>query len=345
MRSVSLSIVCFLALTLFSNCKQQAIKPSQVTVVSTLAGAGTRDSGVGNNEDGMGSSAFFSSPNAVAVDAAGTVYVADDRRIKKISPSGLVTTIAGDGSYGTADGQGTSATFYAANAITVDGSGNLYVVDDQRIRKITPSGLVSTLAGSGDHGSADGTGANASFNYPGNIVADALGNLYVADTQNNEIRKISPSGVVSTFAGSTSAGFTDGTLADARFSGPIGLAMDASGNLYVGDSYNNAIRKISASGVVSTITTSNQIGNIYGISVDRNGNIYAANNVTNQILRWSPSGQMSIIAGSGTPGDADGPASKATFNGALDVAASASNALFVADTHNFKIRKISTPGN
>ena len=345
MRSVFLFIVCFLALTLFSTCKRQSEKPAQATMVSTLAGSGQRDSGVGNSEDGVGANAFFANPNALTVDAAGNVYVADDRRIRKITPSGLVTTIAGDGSYGTADGQGTSATFFAANAITVDGGGNLYIVDDQRIRKITPSGLVTTLAGSGDHGSADGTGVNASFNYPGNIVADALGNLYVADTQNNEIRKISPSGVVSTFAGSTSAGFTDGALADARFSGPIGLAMDASGNLYVGDSYNNAIRKINTSGVVSTITTSNQIGNIYGISVDRKGNIYAANNVTNQILRWSPLGKMSIIAGVGMPGDKDGPASTASFNGALDVAVSASNTLFVADTQNLKIRKITNPAN
>ncbi|MFI5161128.1 MAG: hypothetical protein ACHQHN_07615 [Sphingobacteriales bacterium] len=345
MRSVSRYIVCFLALTLFSNCKQQTLKPTQVTVVSTLAGAGTRDSGVGNNEDGMGTSAFFSNPNALAVDAAGNVYVADDRRIRKISPSGLVTTIAGDGSYGTADGQGLSATFFAANAITVDAGGNLYVVDNQSIRKITPSGLVTTLAGSGDHGSADGTGIGASFNYPGNIVADALGNLYVADAQNNEIRKISPAGTVSTFAGSTTGGFTDGAAGEARFSGPIGLAIDASGNLYVGDSYNKAIRKITPSGTVSTITTNNQLANIYGISVDHNGNIYGANNVSNQILKWSPSGHMSIIAGSGTPGDTDGPASKASFNGALDVAASASNDLFVADTHNFKIRKIATSAN
>ena len=154
--------------------------------------------------------------------------------------------MAGSGSATFADGTGTSASFNYPYGVALDGAGNVYVGDafNHRIRKVSPSGVVSTLAGSGSGGFADGTGASASFAYPWGVALDGAGNVYVADRDNNRIRKVSPSGVVSTLAGSGSGGFADGTGTSASFYTPTGVALDGAGNVYVADQNNNRIRKI-----------------------------------------------------------------------------------------------------
>src|SRR4030095_10761193 len=163
-----------------------------------------------------------------------------------------VSTIAGDGSPVLRDGR--QSGFSDPFGVAVAADGTIYVADageSNRIRKISPDGNVTTLAGGGE-GFADGTGASASFNTPSALALGHDGNLYVADTGNNRIRKITPEGVVSTVAGNGTAGYADGPGSQAQFDGPIGVAVDTKGNIYVADTYNDRIRKISSDGVVTT---------------------------------------------------------------------------------------------
>jgi serine/threonine protein kinase, bacterial len=165
-------------------------------------------------------------------------------KIRKVTPGGIVTTLAGSGAWGFADGLGSAAIFDSPSGVAVDGAGNVYVADtlNNRIRKITPGGLVTTLAGSGSSGGADGTGTAASFLHPAGMTIDGSGNLYVGDTGNNKIRKVTPDGVVTTLGGSGQVGHADGTGSAASFARPWGVAVDGSGSVYVADALNHAIR-------------------------------------------------------------------------------------------------------
>lgn len=225
-------------------------------VVSTLAGNGTF---LFAGTDGIGTAASFSSPSGIAIDSNGVLYVTDYYRskIRRVTSTGVVTTLAGSGVDGNADGTGSSASFDSPYGIAVDSNGNSYVADSRnnKIRKISQGGIVTTFAGSGIPGSTDAVGTAASFYFPTGIVIDSSGNLYVADYANNKIRKISPGGVVTTFVGSGISGSTDGTGTAASFNKPFGLAIDSFGNFFVSDAYNNRIRKITSSGVVTTFAT------------------------------------------------------------------------------------------
>lgn len=208
--------------------------------VSTLAGSATSGSA-----DGLGAAAEFAYPTGVAVDGQGLVYVvdADNHRIRKITPAGDVSTLAGSDE-GDVDADGAAAKFSFPVDLSLDAQGNVYVADagNHKVRKITPTGTVSTLAGS-SFGYADGAGTAAKFALPNDVAVDAQGNVYVADADNNRIRKITPAGLVSTLAGST-AGYADGSSVTAKFDFPDGIAVDAQGRLYVSDSNNHRIRKI-----------------------------------------------------------------------------------------------------
>jgi len=272
-------------------------KISPAGLVSTFAGSGAKGS---NNGDS--SSASFSSPLGVAVDANGYVYVAehDSHLIRKISPQGVVTTLAGGGSGGYVNGVGTAARFNHPTGVAVDASGNVFVSDyyNSVIRKITPAGVVTTFAGSGIRGTSDGVGANARFYMPVSVAIDISGNLYVTDQFSHLIRKISPAGVVSTIAGNGGPGRVDGVRRSASFNMPSGIAVDALGNLFVADRENHTIRRITPSGYVSTIAGNGNIGKTdgsgpaarfyhpQGIAVDASGNIYvgdADNNLVRKI--------------------------------------------------------------
>jgi len=211
----------------------------------------------------------------------------------------------------------------------------------------TTYGQVTTLVGSttGASGYTDATGTAARFNFPQNIVGDASGNLYLGDYNNNVIRKITSAGVVTTFAGSTSgtSGFTNATGTAALFNGPEGMAVDASGNIYVGDFNNNAIRKITPAGVVTTFVTG--CNGPAGLCFDASGNLFVAEQNGNQISEITPAGVRIVYAGSGAAGrNNSGNKLLATFNNPIDVQVDASGNVFVADYSNSEIRKIPTAG-
>ena len=221
--------------------------------VTTLAGR----AGVRGPTNGLGASASFVIPRGIALDKAGDLYVTDAYTVRKVkAATGEVTTLAGQHGYpATTDGLGSEARFSWPSAVAVDGSGNIYVADRYAIRRITPAGQVTTVAGSAGHaGNVDGTGSNAQFsdNEKG-IAVDRAGNMYVADTLNHTIRKITPDGAVTTLAGSGRAGSADGVGANAGFDKPCGLAVDGKGVLYVADAGNHIIRKVTSAGAVSTL--------------------------------------------------------------------------------------------
>lgn len=273
-------------------------KISSFGIVSDFAGSGT----AGAN-DGTGVAATFNYPGGIAIDATGNLYVADclNNKIRKISPLAVVTTLAGNGSQGAADGTGTAASFFNPTGLAVDQLGNVYVADcyNNKIRKISSTGVVTTIAGNGSLGTTDGPGGTASFNYPTSVAVDGAGLIFVADYLNHKIRKISTASLVSTFAGSNAPGALNGIGGAASFNKPKGIALDALGNLYVADCENQKIRKITSAGLVSD------------------------------------------LAGIGTFGDVDGGISNAMFSSPTGLAVDALSNVYVADYENSKIRKIS----
>ncbi|PIB35276.1 hypothetical protein BFP72_07625 [Reichenbachiella sp. 5M10] len=331
-------------------------KPSWLTLtnidaeVTTFAGSGSSGS-----EDGHGTSASFNNPSGIAIDASGNIYVANANTIRKISPSGDVTTLAGSAVAGDTDGNGVNATFNLPKGLAIDAAGNVYVADTYsfKIRKISTSGDVTTLAGSGNVASIDGNGANASFNYPFALAVDATGNVYVADGGSQKIRKITPDGEVTTFAGSGDNENVDGNGLNASFISPRGLTIDAAGNLYVTSFYGHAVRKITPDRDVTTLAGSGTAGNTddngtsasfnepAGIAVDGSGNLYVADNRNHKIRKISTDGDVTTLAGSGNPGSTDENGTSASFNNPIGVAVDAAGSVYVADQVNHKIRKIS----
>jgi len=269
-----------------------------------------------------------------------------------------VSTLAGSGTAGFANGTGTAAQFNEQRGVAVDGSGNLYVADwrNHRVRKISPAGVVTTFAGSGTAGYANGTGTAAQFNEPYDIAIDSAGVLYVADADNNRIRKITPAGVVTTLAGSGSYGFANGTGTAAQFAYPEGIAVDSSGNVYVCDNDNERIRKITPAGVVTTLAGSGVAGfadgmgtaarfnNPEGITIDAAGNLYVADRENHRIRKITPAGVVTTLAGSGVAGFANGTGTAAQFNKPTGLAIDADGSIYVADSENNRIRKITSTG-
>ena len=293
------------------NCAIRKITPS--AVVTTLAGL----PGIPGITNGPAGTSLLFDPRGLIVDGAGNVLVADygNSIIRKITPTGVVSTYAGrtDGG-GSTDGPADQARFSEPMGLALDSSGNLFVADSRNstVRKITPTGVVSTLAGSaGVTGTADGLGNAARFNWPQSLVTDGAGNVYVADSYNGSIRKITPSGVVTTFAGKTGEwGYLDGPAADARFGVPNALAIDKAGNIYVMDYWHASLRKITPDGTVSTMTGSEWLSNPLdgapdlvgfnhpvGLSVDADGNLYVADRDNNAIRKVLPGGFVGTLVG------------------------------------------------
>jgi sugar lactone lactonase YvrE len=323
--------------------------------ITTFAGSAN----VAGSADATGSAASFNNPYGVAIDAAKNLYVADtvNNIIRKITPERVVTTLAGTpGQFGSTDGTGSAARFNFPVDVAVDSAGNVYVTDatNSTIRKITPAGAVTTLAGSAfQFGATDGPGAAARFFRPYGIAVDGAGNIFVSEGGNHLIRRITPDGVVSTFAGAAGiSGFVNGTGSAARFNEPWGLALDGSGNLYVADSGNNAIRRITPAGVVTTMAglagpagaqdgpaAVARFNRPRGVAVDSGGNVYVAD-YGNAVLRQvSSGGTVSTLAGSaGIVGSTDSVGTSARFYDLTDVVTDGTT-VFVADTSNNSIRR------
>jgi serine/threonine protein kinase len=323
---------------------------------STLAGL----AGAKGSIDDSGTNARFNVPSAIAVDGSGNIYVADtaNNTIRSITPDGEVATLAGlAGSSGSIDGDGPDARFLGPFGIATDSDGNVYVADmaNDTIRKVTPNGVVSTLAGVPKYpGSNDGTGDNARFRNPWSVAVDTVGNVYVADSSNDTIRKIGPGGMVTTLAGvAGKAGSADGTGAKARFWNPHGVAVDTAGNVYVSDTSNNTIRKITPGGLVTTLAGFPGVpGNIDGVgararfsspqalSVDGAGNLFVADADNSVIRKITPAGVVSTVAGrTGVPA---GAGVGARFSHPAGVALDSAGNLYIADTGNHAIRKGTT---
>src|SRR6266550_5590414 len=326
-----------------SNFTIRQITPAGV--VTTLAGS----PGMRGGTNGTGSAARFELPEGMAVDSAGNIYVADTdvSTIRKITPGGVVSTFAGSFSKaGSQNGTGGAARFNLLTDVAVDSSNNLYVADSNNctIRKSTPAAAVTTLAGLASPGHTNGTGSAARFDFPQGVAVDTTGKVYVADTVESAIRKITPGAVVSTFAGLPgTSGYIDATGTAARFLFPRWLTVGPFDNVYVGDTFNFVVRKITPNAVVSSVVTSpaNGAGEVRGVAIDSSGNIYTADSPHHTIRKITPDGTATIFAGlNNTPGSANGIGSAARFNSPAGLAVDGAGNVYVADSGNNRIRKI-----
>ena len=330
--------------------------------VTTIAG----NAGHRGRADGQGTNATFYHPNGITGDGQGNLYVTDqyNSTIRKIDSNNNVTTIAGHArNTGSADGQGTNASFNYPNSITRDGQGNLYVTDpsNQTIRKIDSNNNVTTIAGQvGNQGSANGQGTNATFYYPTGITSDSQGNLYVTDLYNETIRKVDSNYTVTTIAGQVGLqGSSDGPAANVDWFITPAITVDGQGNLFVADNVNNDILKIGTNDSVTTIA--GQVGNAgsangqgtnasfntpNGITVDSKGNLYVADSGNDTIRKIGSNNNVTTIAGqAGISGRANGQGTNATFYYPIGITSDGKGNLYVTDLYNDTIRKIDSSNN
>jgi trimeric autotransporter adhesin len=311
-------------------------------------------------------SGTVSGPFGVAVDSSGNVYTADSggAKVIKTTPGGTTTTYAGTGTAGYSGdgGAATSAKLNLPWGLAFDSSGNLYIADssNNRVRKVTTGGTISTVAGTGAAGfSGDGGAATAAkLDIPAGIAFDASGNMYIAEQNNDIVRKVTSGGTISTFAGTTVAGYSGdgGAATSAKLTGPYGVVVDSAGVVYIADTGNNVIRKVTTGGTISTVAgggassacsfsgtaTSVSLNGpqrlAYDATTDR---VFIADRL-NHCVRALSSATISRIAGTGTAGYSgdNGPAVAATMNGPSALAYSSTGDLYIADTSNNVVRKV-----
>ena len=333
-------------------------------VISTVAGTGT--SGFGG-DGAAATAARLTSPRGVAPAGLGNLYIADtgNNRIRKVDAAGVISTVAGSGPIGDG-GAAAAAQLRFPRGVALDGADNLYIADssNHRIRKVDAAGVISTMAGDGTEGIGGdgGAAAAAQLRFPRGVALDASGNLYIADSGNHRIRKVDAAGVISTVAGDGTQGYGgDGgpaTAAQLRF--PRGVALDASGNLYIADSSNHCIRKVDSAGVISTVAgtgnsgfrgdggaaTAARLRRPFDVALDGAGNLYIADYINSRIRKVDSAGVISTVAGDGTRGSGGdgGPATAAQLRFPTGVAVDGAGNLYIADRFNQRIRKVDSAG-
>lgn len=296
-----------------------------------------------------GQAAGFADPFGLTIDRAGNLFVADagdNNRLVKVAPGGGITSLAGQRE-GFADGTGAAAAFHTPSALAIDSAGNLVVADtgNHAIRRVTPAGVVTTLAGNGQPGYSDGKGSAARFNGPVGVALDQDGNVFVADTYNDRIRKIAPDGTVTTIAGDGVPGDLDGPALAARFDTPTALVVDAAGAVLVADTQNGAIRKITRDGVVSTVARSPAdaaeplMRRPGSLALTHDGFLYVGDLARGRILQVSPSGQLRGLTGIGIDFHA-GDERAARFARPAAIALGPDGSLYVADALRRALRKV-----
>ena len=277
----------------------------------------------------------------------------------------IITTVAGNGSYNfSGDGSAaTNANMRYPSGVAMDKAGNLFIADanNYRVRKVDTNGLITTVAGNGSIGySGDGgTATNAAIYYPAGVVVDAAMNIFIADYYNNRIRKVDTNGIITTVAGNGSSGYSGdgGAATSATLDDPIGVAVDAGGNLFIADYYNSRIRKVDTNGIITTVAgngnygfsgdgaaaTNGSIRYPYGIAVDNAGDLFIADYYNYRIRKVDANGIITTVAGNGINGYAgDGAvATNAKLSEPVSVAVDAANNFYIADTQNNRIRKVS----
>ena len=345
----------------------------QPNVITTVAGNGQcQASGVCFSGDGgPATRAELNQPCGVAVDNAGNIYFADsiNQRVRKVNTAGIISTVAGNGS-GIFSGDGGPATDagLAPQGVAVDSAGNIYIADQQnsRVRKVNTAGIISTIAGDGSGlfvvDGVPATGPDAGV-IPWGLAVDSAGNLYIADLYNSRVRKVNTAGIISTVAGNGNQGFSgDGGPAIYSAVSPSGVAVDSAGNLYIADQGNHLIRKVNTAGIISTVagnlswdlngSASNGDGgpatsagmDAVSVAVDSAGNLYIADGDNRRIRKVNTAGIINTVAGDGTYGFSGdgGPATSSEMTNPSGVAVDSSGNIYIADTDNERIRKVTT---
>ncbi len=333
-------------------------------IITTVAGTG--DYGF-SGDGGPATSGRLRSPAAVAMDASGNLFIADssNARVRKVDPSGIISTVAGTGIAGCSGdgGPATSAGLGTPSGMALDSSGNLFITACNRVRKIDASGIISTVAGSGAYGySGDGGPAtSASFYDPSGIAVDSSGNLFIADRVNDRVRKVDALGVIATVAGTGRGDYSGdgGPATSAQIDAPDGLAVDPSGGLLIADTVNHRIRRVDAAGIISTVAgrtwgfggdggpaTSATLHYPRGVGMDGSGNVFIADTKNHRVRRVDAAGIINTVAGTGSwafAGDG-GPATNAGLHDPKGVAVDSSGAVFIADSANYRVRKVDAAG-